>query len=129
MAVIYVGPLSSLASLEPRLVTDALERELAVRDMERDVEQLERLRREDEARAKAEAERLKALELEQMQGAGVQPPTIDVPFPFPGSPSVRPAPQHLTIEPRPMPQSWPASPWEAQPDKWKDQFPVERSGT
>ena len=45
------------ASLEPRIDSEALERELAVRRMERDVEELERLRRLDEARRREEAER------------------------------------------------------------------------
>lgn len=135
ISVIYVGPLKSLASLEPQLVMDALERELAVRGMERNVEHLERLRREDEARAKAEAERLKALELEQlqqMQGAGAQPPTIDVPFPFPASPpsAVPAAPQHMTIEPGPPLQPRPTAPWPGAPKEWNSQWPPpERSGT
>ncbi len=133
LSVIYVGPLQSLASLEPHFVLDALERELAVRGMERDVEHLERLRKEDEARARAEAERLKALELEQMQqmqGAGSQPPTIDVPFPLPAAPpSASPAPQHKTIEPGPAPQPRPAAPWPGAPKNWNYQWPVERSGT
>lgn len=125
MSVIFVGPLRSLASLEPRLIMDALERELAVRGMERDVEHLERLRREDEARAKAEAERLKALELEQMQqmqGAGARSPTIDVPFPFPELPSNTPAQQNMTIEPNMPPRSPPTR-------EWMNQGSVERSGT
>jgi len=133
MSVIYVGPLKSLASLEPHFVMDALERELAVRGMERDVEHLERLRKEDEARARAEAERLKALELEQMQqmqGAGSQPPTIDVPFPLPAAPpSASSAPQPKAIEPSPAPQPRPAAPWPGAPKNWNNQWPVERSGT
>lgn len=123
MSVIYVGPLSSLGSLEPRLVMDALERELAVRGMERDVEHLERLRKEDEARARAEAERLKALELEQLWGAEAQPPTIDVPFPFP-SRSNAPQQQHLTIEP-----SRPERPSPTWPTYRIEREPMERSGT
>jgi hypothetical protein len=53
----YRGPVTSLGSLEPRIASDALERELAVRRMERDVEELERLRKLDEARRREEAER------------------------------------------------------------------------
>ena len=53
----YRGPVAALAALEPRIDSDALERELAVRKMERDVEELERLRRLDEPRRRSEAER------------------------------------------------------------------------
>ena len=62
ITVMYLGPLTELASVEPRLSTGALEREIAVRKMERDVAELERLRELDEARAKEEEERRKALE-------------------------------------------------------------------
>ncbi len=133
ISVIFVGPLQSLASLEPRLAADALERELAVRGMERDVEHLEQLRKEDEARARAEAERLRALEqqqLPQMPGGGLQPPTIDVPFPFPAAPATAPAPQHLTIDPKPAPQPRPVAPRPNAPKLWGDQWPrPEDSGT
>ena len=135
VSVIYVGPLISLGSLEPRLVMDALERELAVRGMERDVEHLERLRREDEARARAEAERLKALEmerlrqLEELQGAGAQGPTIDVPFPFPMSPPAT-APQRLIIEPGAVPSPGAVAPRPVAPRQWDGQWPrSNRSGT
>ncbi|MCL4766915.1 MAG: AsmA family protein [Hyphomicrobiaceae bacterium] len=130
MSVIFVGPLQSLASLEPRLAIDALERELAVRGMERDVEHLEQLRKEDEARARAEAERLKALEQQQSQQmqVGPQPPTIDVPFPFPAAPATAPVPQHLIIEPKPQPR--PVAPRPEAPKLWGDQWPrPEGSGT
>jgi AsmA-like protein len=57
VTLLYRGPAASLGSMEPRISTDALERELAVRRMERDVEELERLRKLDEARRREEAER------------------------------------------------------------------------
>ena len=57
VTVSYRGPVAALASLEPRIDSEALERELAVRRMERDVEELERLRRLDEARRREEPER------------------------------------------------------------------------
>ncbi|MGE8942139.1 AsmA family protein [Leptospira interrogans] len=91
ISVIQVGPLLSYASLEPRIISDALERELAVRQMERNVEQLERLRREDEARAKAEAERLRAAERERLQRMQ-SGPQIEVPFPVPAPQSMQPQP-------------------------------------
>src|SRR5262245_5544017 len=55
----YRGPLTALDKLEPTINTEALERELAVRKMEHDVEELERLRQLDEARRRSEAERLR----------------------------------------------------------------------
>jgi hypothetical protein len=57
--VSYRGPLTALDKLEPAINTEALERELAVRKMEHDVEELERLRQLDEARRRSEAERLR----------------------------------------------------------------------
>lgn len=57
VTVTYRGPIASLGSLEARIGSEALERELAVRRMERDVEELERLRKLDEARRREEAER------------------------------------------------------------------------
>jgi hypothetical protein len=48
VSVYYVGSLRDLHQLEPRLSYGAFERELAVRRMEREVEELERLRKGDE---------------------------------------------------------------------------------
>ena len=69
VSVVYVGALKTLAALEPRISAGALERELAVRKMENEVEQLERLRKLDEERR---IERQKALEAERLRGAPVQ---------------------------------------------------------
>jgi AsmA-like C-terminal region len=55
----YRGPLAALDKVEPIINSEALERELAVRKMEHDVETLERLRQLDEARRRSEAERLR----------------------------------------------------------------------
>jgi hypothetical protein len=77
--VFYRGPVASVATLEPRIVTEPLERELGVRKMERDVEELERLRKLDEARRRSEAERLRR----QFD------PTPPVPVP-PATPEARP---------------------------------------
>ncbi|MDX2307565.1 MAG: AsmA family protein [Hyphomicrobium sp.] len=60
--IVFAGRLAELDGLEPSIVADSLERELLVRRMERDVSELERLRRLDELRAKQEAARLKELE-------------------------------------------------------------------
>ncbi len=68
VSVVWVGPLRDIGALEPRIDLGAFERELAVRKMERNVERLERLRAEDEARAaelrqqQEELERLRAEE-------------------------------------------------------------------
>jgi uncharacterized protein involved in outer membrane biogenesis len=52
-----IGRLSNLAKSETRLNSETLERELAVRKMERDLLELERLRKLDEDRARADAAR------------------------------------------------------------------------
>jgi hypothetical protein len=57
--VAYRGPLQVLDKVEAIVDSEALERELAVRKMEHDVEQLERLRQLDETRRRNEAERMR----------------------------------------------------------------------
>ena len=57
VTIVFLGPAARLGRLDKVVSVDALVRELGVRRMERDVEELERLRRLDEERAKAEAER------------------------------------------------------------------------
>jgi uncharacterized protein involved in outer membrane biogenesis len=59
VVVSYRSPLAALDKVEPVINSEALERELAVRKMEHDVEALERLRQLDEARRRSEAERLR----------------------------------------------------------------------
>jgi hypothetical protein len=59
LSINYRGPLAQLDKLEPVINSEALERELAVRKMEHDVEELERLRQLDEARQRSEAERMR----------------------------------------------------------------------
>jgi hypothetical protein len=84
VTVSYRGPVASLGRLEPRISSEALERELAVRRMERDVEELERLRKLDEARRREEAERQRR----QFE----QTPTAPIPVPVaPAAPQPRPA--------------------------------------
>ena len=63
IAVIYAGPLASIGMNDPSLRFDGLQREIAVRKVERELEELERLRRQDE-------ERRKQLETEQAAQAG-----------------------------------------------------------
>lgn len=79
--VIYTGSLQSLGALQRRIDIDAFERELMVRKYERDVEELERIRREDEERIRREAER-RRLE-EQLREAPVTTPTPLPPGPAP----------------------------------------------
>ena len=82
VTVSYRGPVAALGSLEPRINSDALERELAVRRMERDVEELERLRRLDETRRREEAERQRR----QLEQAPLPPPGPVAPAPRPATP-------------------------------------------
>ncbi|HZA02787.1 MAG TPA: AsmA family protein [Hyphomicrobiaceae bacterium] len=90
ISVIYVGPLAALHTLEPRLSFEALERELSVRKMERDVDQLERLRRDDAARAQREVQRLQAPDVGAGQPGGPLPPIIEAPLPLPAVPLTSP---------------------------------------
>ena len=71
--VLYVGPLRDAWMLEPRITADGLERELSIRKMELDAEQLERLHRMDVERARQEDERRRALEADQPQTAAPPP--------------------------------------------------------
>jgi hypothetical protein len=88
VTVVYTGKLSALSSLEPTVSTSALERELSVRKMERDVDQLEFLRKQDQARARQERERRKAME-------ALTPP----PAPAPSAAPAPLPPGDATIEP------------------------------
>jgi uncharacterized protein involved in outer membrane biogenesis len=81
----YRGSVTALGGLEPRIDADALQRELAVRRMERDVEELERLRRLDEARRREEMERQRR-QLEQAPVPGPVPVAPVVPAPRPATP-------------------------------------------
>lgn len=69
VTIIWAGPLARLASIEPQIQLDALERELSVRRMEGEVDELERLRKLDEDRARLEAERQRALDAERQRDA------------------------------------------------------------
>ncbi|HEX4891942.1 MAG TPA: AsmA family protein [Hyphomicrobiaceae bacterium] len=88
MTVVLTGPVADLAQVVPRIDTEALEQDIMVRKVERDVEELERLRREDEERAQREAARLRALEAER-ERLERERQSIAVP-PAPGSPPSRP---------------------------------------
>jgi hypothetical protein len=106
VAVVYAGRLADLGTLAPTIETDALERELTVRRMERDVDELERLRRLDEERARKERERQQAAEAERQRrqreleqkllpgtGTAAQPPQSKaepVPVPVDGAATIDP---------------------------------------
>lgn len=66
----FAGALPTVGLAPGTRITESLEREVAVRRMERDIDELERLRRLDEERAKAEAERRRLLE------TGASPPAV-----------------------------------------------------
>ncbi len=85
VSVVYVGKLKDLSSVEPAIVADALERELTVRRMERDVDDLERLRKLDQQRAKDEQDRFKAIEAEKAKQSAVSPPPAAAPAPANGA--------------------------------------------
>ena len=67
VSLVYVGQLAHLGSVEPKLQAEALERELGVRKMEGYVDELERVRRQDEERLRREAERQRLLEQERQR--------------------------------------------------------------
>lgn len=96
VSVHYRGALGAVGRITPDVATDALEREVSVRKMERDVDELERLRKLDEARRREDSARLR----EQIERA---PPPVQPPPQQVTSPSPQPAPQ-------PRPQAQPKSP-------------------
>jgi hypothetical protein len=85
VSVIYVGKLSELSSLEPKVTTGSLERELTVRKMERDVDELERLRKLDQTRSRQQLERQKALDAERAKAAIPAPQPATSPPPPAGA--------------------------------------------
>ncbi|MGI9403633.1 MAG: AsmA-like C-terminal region-containing protein, partial [Hyphomicrobium sp.] len=86
ISVVYVGPLKDAWSLKPRITSGQLERELAIRRMELDAEQLERLHRRDAERARQEQARREVLEAERAARAASEAAAEAVPEPEPASP-------------------------------------------
>jgi hypothetical protein len=82
VSIAYTGPLSDLQNLEPKIDADALERELILRRMEKELAELEkeRLAAEAEAKARAEAD---AQAREAARGGAQQPAPVPVPQPAP----------------------------------------------
>jgi hypothetical protein len=83
ISVVYVGPLKDAWSLKPRITSGQLERELVIRRMELDAEQLERLRWRDSERAQQDDERRSALEAERAARAAAEAAAESVPEPEP----------------------------------------------
>jgi hypothetical protein len=86
-AVVYTGSLGELSELAVNIDVSGMQRELAVRQLERNVEDLERLRRLDEYRAKLEQERRRALEAERAAAAAVAKAAASAPPPVPPAPA------------------------------------------
>jgi hypothetical protein len=87
--VVYSGPVAALGATEPRIDSAALEQELSARKIERDVEELERLRRLDEQRRQTESERLRK---QFEQAPPMQRPSLPSSVPVaPSSRDTRPA--------------------------------------
>ncbi|MBY0225765.1 MAG: AsmA family protein [Hyphomicrobium sp.] len=134
VAVVYTGRLADLGTLAPTVQTEALERELTVRRMERDVDELERLRRLDEERARKERERQQAAEAERQRrqreleqkllpGTSAQPPQSaaqPVPVPVDGAAAIDPkaaAAAEATPAAEPPPEAKPRVQVQPQPKK------------
>jgi hypothetical protein len=79
VGIVYTGPLANAWALESRITAEPLERELSIRKMELDADQLERLRNADAERARRDDERRRALEADQ--GSIVPPPVAPAPVP------------------------------------------------
>ena len=77
VGVVYTGPLANAWALDSRITAEPLERELAIRKMELDADQLERLRNADMERARRDEERRRALESDQ--GSAAPPPQAPAP--------------------------------------------------
>lgn len=69
VVIAYNGQLDRLSELEPQIESAELQRELTVRQMERNVSELERVRKQDEQRVRQDLERRKAAEAERAAAA------------------------------------------------------------
>ena len=98
ISIVYVGPLKDVWSLKPRIAAGQLERELAIRRMELDAEQLERLHERDAERAQEADERQGAFEAERAARAAAAAAAEAVPEP---EPAVPPAPTWTAVPPEP----------------------------
>lgn len=116
VSVVWAGPLARLASIDPQVQVDGLERELSVRRMEVEVDELERQRRQDEDRARQEAERQKQLEAERLKELERQREADRVreslAVPPPGQPQGQPLSQPAPVTTPWKPFTTPATPAE-----------------
>lgn len=131
--VVYAGRLADLGTMEPMIETEALERELTVRRMERDVDELERLRKLDQLRAKQERERQDALEAERQRrqreleerlapsGAAPQLAPGGAPgpqsLPAEGAATVPPAEANAASDANPLPENVPETEDATMPER------------
>lgn len=92
IAIVWTGPLAGIARGEPRLSLDALEREIAIRKIEHDADQLEQLRRDDERRGAIETDRTRQGD-DPGRGAatGTDTAAPAIPAPAASSPGSEPA--------------------------------------
>ena len=107
--LVYVGRLAAVGALPRRIAAEPLARELTVLKMERDVRELERIRRADEERANAERERQR-LEVEERLRAAEEARRLSqqpaaTPLPLSGEPG-RPIAAPTTVT-QPPPGSAP----------------------
>ncbi len=89
-AVVYTGNVGELSELAVNTDVSDMQRELAVRQLERNVEELERLRRLDEYRAKQEQDRRRALEAERAAAAAAAKAAASAPPPPVPAPALPP---------------------------------------
>lgn len=86
-SVVYTGNLGALTEIVVNVDAADMQRELAVRQLERNVEDLERLRKIDEYSAKVERERRQAIEAERAAAAAAARAAVQKP---PAAPQVLP---------------------------------------
>jgi hypothetical protein len=107
--VLYDGPLDNLAVMKSSVDVADLQRELSVRQVERNVEELELSRRVDEERARLEREHRKAFDAQRSQAAKKQTDTLPPVIPESagtangGQSGDDPAPDATNPEPAPNP--------------------------
>ena len=89
-AIVYTGNLGALSDVAVSVDGTDMQRELAVRALERNVEELERLRQIDEHRAKMERERRLAIEAERAAAAAAQAAAKKQPAAQPQLPPILP---------------------------------------
>lgn len=91
VGVVYTGPLASAWALDQRITTEPLERELSIRKLELDADQLERLHKADAERARREEERRKAVESDESSAVPQEQPPLQR-GPLPATPPAAIAP-------------------------------------